>query len=256
MSTPDAEPDALHVATLNVRNFADRWDERLPLLLADMRALQPDVIGLQEVIFSLQQDRLMGAAGAAAYRTIRGSPEEPEIGNSLLVQERLLVCEVGRLELGLGRYAIGATVEMPGGLRARVVVTHLHYVVAERETRATQVDTLEAWLEGRRGPDATVVIGDFNAEPSEPAYARMLAAGFRSAHAEANGHEPAVTWPSGLQPPAPGDYAPGCFDYIWVRGDVTTDSCALVFDRPAFDDPGLLPSDHFGLAARLSVGGG
>ena len=36
--------DALHVATLNIRNIADRWDERLPLLLADMRSLQPDVI--------------------------------------------------------------------------------------------------------------------------------------------------------------------------------------------------------------------
>ena len=30
--------DRLHVATLNLRNLADRWDERLPLLLADMAA--------------------------------------------------------------------------------------------------------------------------------------------------------------------------------------------------------------------------
>ena len=56
--------------------------------------------------------------------------------------------------------------------------------------------------------------------PSRP-YARMRAAGFRSAYAEANGAEPAVTWPSGLQ--APGmdtDGEPGCLDYIWVRGAV------------------------------------
>ena len=44
--------------------------------------------------------------------------------------------------------------------------------------------------------DALIVVGDFNARPDEPAYARMRAAGFRSAHAEANGMEPAVTWPS------------------------------------------------------------
>jgi endonuclease/exonuclease/phosphatase family metal-dependent hydrolase len=255
VSTPPGDRTALHVATLNVRNFADRWDERLPLLLADMRALQPDVIGLQEVIFPLQQDRLMGAAGAAAYRTIRGRPEEPEIGNSLLVQERLRVSTDERLELGLGRYAIGAALELPSGARVLVVVTHLHHVVAERETRANQVGILAAWLDGRSDHEAVVVIGDFNAEPSEPAYAGMLAAGFRSAHVEANGAEPPVTWPSGLQPPAPGDYDPGCFDYIWLRGAVTTDACGLVFDRPAFDDPGLLPSDHFGLAARLRFGG-
>ena len=42
--------DALHVATLNIRNIADRWDERLPLLLADMRALQPDVVLLDVVM--------------------------------------------------------------------------------------------------------------------------------------------------------------------------------------------------------------
>jgi len=256
MSTPPGDVAGLHVATLNVRNFADRWDERLPLLLADMRALQPDLVGLQEVIFPLQQDRLMGAAGAAAYRTLRGDPEEPEIGNSLLIQERLAVSSVERLELGQGRYAIGATIELPSGARVRAAVTHLHHVVADRETRATQVGVLEAWLDGGPVPDAAVVIGDFNADPSESAYARMLAAGFRSAHAEVNGAEPPVTWPSGLQPRAPGNYDPGCFDYIWIRGAVMAESCGLVFDRPAVDDPGLLPSDHFGLAARLKVGRG
>ena len=64
-------------------------------------------------------------------------------------------------------------------------------------------------------------MGDFNAEPDEPTYARMRDAGFRSAHLEANGAEPAVTWPSGLQ--APGidtDGPPGCLDYIWVRGAI------------------------------------
>ena len=30
--------DALHVATLNIRNSADRWAERLGLLLPDMAA--------------------------------------------------------------------------------------------------------------------------------------------------------------------------------------------------------------------------
>jgi endonuclease/exonuclease/phosphatase family metal-dependent hydrolase len=42
--------DRLHVATLNILNLADRWPERLPLLLADMAALQPDLLGLQEAV--------------------------------------------------------------------------------------------------------------------------------------------------------------------------------------------------------------
>jgi endonuclease/exonuclease/phosphatase family metal-dependent hydrolase len=83
----------------------------------------------------------------------------------------------------------------------------------------------------------------------------MTDAGFRSAHLEANGAEPTVTWPSGIQ--APGmdtDGDPGCLDYIWVRGPIHVESCRVVFDRPAVDDPTLYPSDHLGLAARLVVG--
>ncbi len=104
MSAPPGDLDALHVATLNLRYFADRWDQRLPLLLADMRALQPDVMGLQEVIFPLQQDRLMGAAGPVALPALRGSPGEPEIGNSLLVRQPLQV--VGRRAPGPQRGAL------------------------------------------------------------------------------------------------------------------------------------------------------
>ena len=81
--------DRLHVATLNIRNLADRWFERLPLLLADMAALQPDLLGLQEVVYVMQQDRLLGAAGEGRYGAVRGWAGRPEYGNSLLVREPL-----------------------------------------------------------------------------------------------------------------------------------------------------------------------
>jgi len=77
----------------------------------------------------------------------------------------------------------------------------------------------------------------------------------RSAYAEANGAEPAVTWPSGLQAQAIDDDGdPGCLDYIWVRGAIRVVSARLAFDRPAMDDPGLYPSDHVGVEARVEVG--
>ncbi len=101
-------------------------------------------------------------------------------------------------------------------------------------------------------------MGDFNANPGEPATERMRSGGFRSAYADANGHEPAVTWPSGLQAPAiDTDGDPACLDYIWVRGAARVASARLVFDRPAADDLTLFPSDHFGIAdaARDRLGG-
>ena len=250
----DAGGDRLLVATLNMRNIADRWPERIHLLLADMAALQPDLIGLQECVFAVQQDRLLGAAGAGRYQSRRGWAGRPEYGNAVLAREPIRMDDGDRLELGRNRSALRVPVTLPTGTRFDFVVTHLHHEVEDDGIRAEQTSKLTAWLADITWP--LIVVGDFNAEPEEPTYARMVEAGFRSAHAEANGAEPAVTWPSGIR--APGmdvDGDPGCLDYIWVRGAVEVEDCRLAFDRPAVTDPTLYPSDHFGLAAHVRIGG-
>ena len=243
----------LLVATLNLRNIADRWPERIPLLLADMAALQPDLIGLQECVFSVQQDRVLGAAGEGRYETRRGWAGRPEYGNAVLGKAPLELGEAQRLDLGRNRSALRVPVGLPSGQSLHFVVTHLHHLVPDEAIREEQTIQLTEWLR----PDATplVVVGDFNAEPGEPAYRVMDEAGFRSAYVEANGEEPHSTWPSGIQ--APGmdtDGEPGCLDYIWVRGGITVEEAALAFDRPAVDDPTLYPSDHLGLRARIHIG--
>jgi endonuclease/exonuclease/phosphatase family metal-dependent hydrolase len=247
--------DRLHVATFNILNLADRWVERLPLILADMAALQPDVLGLQEVVFVMQQDRLIGAAGEGHYATLRGWAGRPEYGNSLLIREPLAGRDVERLDLGLQRAAHRTVIELPAGSSVLVAVTHLHHAVPATAERDEQAAALIDWLARAPGTDATIVMGDFNADPAEPAYSRMVAAGFRSAFAEANGAEPAVTWPSGLQAPAMDtDGEPDCLDYIWLRDAVRAVDARLVFDRPHPDDPSLYPSDHVGVAAHVEIG--
>ena len=247
--------DRLHVATLNIRNLADRWDERLPLILADMAALQPDLLGLQEVVYVLQQDRVIGSAGVGRYESTRGWAGRPEYGNAMLVKEPLVAIDAERVDLGLTRSAVRSRLDLEGGASVVAVVTHLHHVTADEAERDEQARLLIDWLADAPAADGIVVVGDFNAEPVEPSYARMRTAGFRSAYFEANRAEPDVTWPSGLDAPAiDTDGPPGCLDYIWVRGAVAVDSCRLAFDRPAIGDPGLYPSDHLGLAARLTVG--
>ena len=246
--------DRLLVATLNILNLADRWHERLPLILADMAALQPDVMGLQEVVYPMQQDRLIGAAGEAHYTAVRGWAGRPEYGNAMLVKATLAFEGYERLDLGIGRSAHRVRVALPGGARLLLAVTHLHHPPAAGAERLAQVEALVAWLASSPEHDAMAVVGDFNANPQEPAYARMREAGFRSAYRERHGAEPAVTWPSGLQAPAMDtDGEPGCLDYIWLRGAVEVDDAMLTFNRPDVDDPTLYPSDHFGLAARIRV---
>jgi endonuclease/exonuclease/phosphatase family metal-dependent hydrolase len=246
--------DRIHVATLNILNLADRWSERLQLILADMAALQPDVLALQEVVYVMQQDRLIGAAGEGRYEAIRGWAGRPEYGNSLLVRSPLAVRAPERLDLGLGRSALRATLGLPGGSSALIVVTHLHHPGADEAARDEQTAALIDWLDRATTQPVTIAMGDFNADPGEPTYARMRGAGFRSAFAEANGQDPAVTWPSGLQAPAMDtDGVPECLDYIWLRGEVRVQSARLAFDRPDPEDPTLYPSDHFGLSATLEI---
>jgi len=248
----------LDVATLNLRNVADRWPERLPLLISDMAALQPDLLGLQECVFAVGQDRILGAAGAGRYAIRQGWAGRPEYGNSALVREPLEIAADGleRLDLGEKRSALRVPVRLAGGSAVAFVVTHLHHVPADEGVREAQARALVAWLEARPAPGGTIVVGDFNAEPVEATCRVMVEGGFRSASMEANGAEPAVTWPSGIQ--APGmdtDGDPGCLDYIWLRGPLRAEACRLAFDRPAAGDPTLYPSDHLGLVARVAVGG-
>jgi endonuclease/exonuclease/phosphatase family metal-dependent hydrolase len=247
--------DRLHVATLNIRNLADRWFERLPLLLVDMAALQPDLLGLQEVVYVMQQDRLIGAAGEGHYGVARGWAGRPEYGNSLLVREPLTATQVDRVDLARDRSAHSALVALPGGSSVLVAVTHLHHLGPDEAIRDQQTALLLDWLDAGPGADATILMGDFNADPPEPSPVRLRAAGFRSAFEEANGAEPAVTWPSGLQAPAMDtDGGPECLDYIWVRGTARVESARLAFDRPDPDDSTIYPSDHFGIAARIEIG--
>jgi len=162
---------------------------------------------------------------------------------------------VARLDLGLGRAAHRSIVALPSGTTVLVVVTHLHHTIDGDAERDGQTAAMLEWLAAASPADATIAMGDFNADPLEPTVARMRAAGFRSAYAEANGSDPAVTWPSGLQAPAMDlDGDPDCLDYIWVRGAVRIVDARLVFDRPHPEDPSLYPSDHLGIAAHLELG--
>ena len=182
----------------------------------------------------MQQDRLIGAAGEGRYGAVRGWAGRPEYGNSLLVKEPLAATDVERLDLGIGRSAHRAR-RRAAGRRDRARRRDASPPRRRRRGRARRPGSgaRSTGSSGAPAADAIVAMGDFNADPAEPTYARMGAAGFRSAYVEANGAEPAVTWPSGLQAPAMDtDGDPDCLDYIWVRGTVAGRRCAARV-RPA-----------------------
>ena len=215
--------DRLHVATLNIRNLADRWAERLASATPTWRRSSPTCIGLQEVVYVLQQDRLIGAAGARGVRRGPGLGRAgPSTATACCSGRRSSATASERLDLGLGAVRPsrprGAC---PAARRCSFAVTHLHHPPDAAKRSATSRPR-PCWLARRRpAADATIVVGDFNADPDEPAYARITRGRVpRRRSSRRTAPSPPYTWPSGLQAPAMDtDGDPGCLDYIWVRGD-------------------------------------
>lgn len=260
--------DRIRLATINLLYYpqGDRWRERRPLVEAQLRALAPDVIGLQEVNRSIDQDHALAAAagpdlGYRVYRaseTIRDRYPRHWDGVVLLVGRaagEVLFHETRRMTHLRVVQAIG--LRLPGGATLTVANTHLHhpdgppgYVARLRQARAVL-----GFLEGLPATDATVLGGDLNGMPDEPSLTSLFDAGFRSATREAGIGDPG-TFGSGLVAPTIYRGPSFCIDYLLVRGSARVVSAGLAFDRPAEDDPGLYPSDHLGLVADLEISSG
>jgi len=245
------------VATLNLFGKIARWDERLPLVIDQLAALQPDVVGLQEVVIAdqgtlichLANDRLADSppyrvyhmarpgagAGVEALAVISRVPVEAHEGLDYLLQDGV----AQRLRLRLD-----------GGATFDFYNTHLYFPPTATEVRLNQARRLLAWVDTWQGAAATVIVGDFNAYPQEPTIALMKSR-FASAYEEAHGQEPERTWPTPVNTfdPSP----PGCLDYVFVAGTRVLEA-GLAFDRPHPSDANLFPSDHLGVAAKLAIG--
>lgn len=128
--------------------------------------------------------------------------------------------------------------------------THLHFPPSASDQRLAEAERLLAWVDTWQGAAATVVVGDFNAYPDEPAVALMKGR-FASAYEAAHGSEPEKTWPTPVNTwdPSP----PGCLDYVFVSGARVVEA-GLAFDTPHPDDGSLFPSDHIGVMAKVEAG--
>jgi endonuclease/exonuclease/phosphatase family metal-dependent hydrolase len=249
-----AKPSSMQltIATLNILGTADRWPERRPLIQAAFASVGPDVMALQEVEFDAGQDELIASTTSEPYAVFRAH-EKPTFGNALLVRRELVEQRKGAtvdaraLDLGDDRAAV--VVEMNGVL---LVSAHLHWVPQEPETRRNQMRRLlDELANGTDRP--TLIAGDLNATPDEPACQALREAGFRSAFAMANGREPEWTYPT---PATPKDVAvrpPSCIDDIWVSPTVEVRTALTAFDEPTARNGKIYPSDHRGIVATLEI---
>ncbi|MFF2073241.1 RNA repair domain-containing protein [Kitasatospora sp. NPDC058162] len=260
-TTARATADTLRVVTWNT--LWDRYDadriataRRRPLLLAELAAADADVIALQEVEPALVVQLL--AEPWVRERYVLGTDpsgrDVPEYG--LLLLSRLPVLEAGRHALGPHKAVTAVTVRT-ADTPLTVAAVHLSsdHSTDGPARRQAELARLAEGLAGIEGE--LLLLGDFNdarTGPSGPA----AALGLRDAWTEVHG--PADDTPT-FDPTANPLAAvssltgrPGRIDRVLHRSDRARATAAtLLGNRPSTD--GLHPSDHYGVAVDLALGG-
>ncbi|MBW3651682.1 MAG: endonuclease/exonuclease/phosphatase family protein [Actinobacteria bacterium] len=244
----------LRIATLNVRNTADRWRERRELLVAQLAELRPDVIGVQELRRRPSQVRWItrhlnqSLALEPPYRYhSTGKAGLWGLWEGIALLSRLPIVARGSLDLG-GEHRVANWVRVRLLDGTILEVHNAHLSSRDEGLRDKQARLIIDHL-ATRGEAPTLLVGDLNAGPTSPTL-RVLGERLRCAYTLANGEEPTKTWPTALRP---GITHGRVIDYVLVDDRLEVLDAWLTFDRPASTDPTLFPSDHLGIAATVRV---
>lgn len=244
----------LSVLSLNIYHDRAEWPERLPLIVAGIRALQPDVIALQEVLqhesLPNQAQTIAAALGYQVHFVSVDPPDETRrYGNAILTPHPILSRSQRRLRpLDDTRTVAHARICIHGRA-VDVYATHLHHAPEGVAIRRQQLQDLLAHVDATGNGMPRIVLGDFNATmasaellPLRPGYVDSY--GLRHADADV---QPANTTLN------PAFFAEGRrIDHVFVqRGRFDVLDARIVFDRKGAN--GAWPSDHFGLYARLQL---
>lgn len=244
----DGARAGMGVATFNIWHDAGgHWPERRGLLTTALRDADADVVALQEVLEDAKKglpNQAETLARDLGYTEVHFVAPEPEgaprrYGNAILT--RLPVIEVARRRLEpLSDYRTAIRVRVrTGSGPVDIVATHLAWQPEAAAVRARQLADLLGWLPNDGTP--LVIMGDFNAPLDDPGLAAMGPPRFTSALA------PGAA-PTTLNPAR--GHAPRVIDHIFADAATFAVSDARVIgDAPT---GGEYPSDHFGVAARLT----
>jgi endonuclease/exonuclease/phosphatase family metal-dependent hydrolase len=241
----------VRVGSFNVLNTSCRYQQRKSLIRQAIREMQCDVIGIQEVNieenpreFELEEYQMFTVL--LPQPMLKADPSFRIDGNCLLVKKDWKVLQESRFVYSDQQRVAQILKISKNDVSFTVVNTHLDHL--SDVTREIQLKELLEHLFSLE-LENIVCTGDFNFLPDSRPY-EIISKFFTSASFKANGKEPQITFPTGLI----GEYADvdeyGCFDYIWVRGNVSVNSC-MVFRSCGGGD--LWASDHYPLYTDLTL---
>jgi endonuclease/exonuclease/phosphatase family metal-dependent hydrolase len=259
------------VLSLNIWNDDGPWKERAERIREWIERLDPDLIGLQEVLVGPSRNQALELLQGRDYSVVYGKAidfwKDATLGFGNAIASRWPISDSETVSLpdagdGEKRIAISATIDAPVG-PISFTSTHLNWKLHHGFVRERQVVALgELALRRRpRGGFPPLVVGDFNAEPesTEIRYTSGLHAlhgkslYLRDAWRHAGDAGPGTTWSnrnsyarSALEPERR-------IDYIFAAPPLANgvgfiETCRVVCDD---ERDGVWPSDHFGVFAEL-----
>ena len=239
----------LKLVTFNIWHNQGDWAARRPLLIDAVRAENPDIVALQEVL----EDAAVGLPNQAAtlaealgsdYRMFFSSTDAEgaprRYGNALITRLPVLAHDWKKLE-PLDDYRTAVRVRLDvGGRAVDIVDTHLAWQDDAQAVRARQIADLLAWLPEDGTP--LIVMGDFNAVQADAGLSVLTGPRFFSAL-------PRDSVPTTLNP-AKG-HPNRVIDHIFAEvAAFRPVEAHLIGNTPV---GGEYPSDHFGVAATVSL---
>jgi endonuclease/exonuclease/phosphatase family metal-dependent hydrolase len=245
----------LTVMTLNLWG-TNHWTDRRSAVVDWIDEIRPDLLALQEVVRTSElcqaswiAERTEMTASLGAARTMDAGGE---FGNAVLSRLPVLGSRCNRLTDAASGNEPRAVITVDAdafGRRVSFSSTHLSWPFDEGWVREQQVRDVADVVGQAPGPP--IVCGDFNATPESAEVQSMTELPLVDAFAVANPGEPGYTW-SNANPFAAAEHEPDRrIDYIFV-GAGRVMSADVVCNQPR---GGAWPSDHFGVAAQLSLPG-
>ncbi|HEY6081164.1 MAG TPA: endonuclease/exonuclease/phosphatase family protein [Polyangiaceae bacterium] len=280
--------ETLRVATLNIWNKSGPWPERLALIRAELKQLAPDVIGLQEVLRLIPDERNPPAptpdndqaseiADGLGYHVAYGAAADYsgglKFGNAILSRHEILESRTFALpgaDSGETRSLLYALLETPWG-RQPIFVTHLNWKLHHGEVRIKQTAYLAERIFVLAPVEADflppILMGDFNADPTsdEIRYLKGLhvlngrSVYFADAWDYAEPAGPGYTFARDNAFARKSGEPNRRIDYIFVRGPDKhmrgePTNVRRAFDQSVAGSAGpIWPSDHYGLVCDLTI---
>ena len=264
----------IRIATVNTWKGDGPYAARMDALRDQLRALDADVIALQESLLAV--DGSLSTAGCLArelgmtmathanrrkLRMVEGREVDSWSGLSLLSRwplNEFVSHDLPSDDEDGERGVLLAAIETPVGV-LRVANTHLTHLRSRSALRRQQLDAVLADPFLAKPAAARLVCGDMNATPGTPEIGWLLGGETShwhvvDAYAAADGPEMRATLSdrNGNVNPGTGERV---LDYIFSLADTAhhhpyLHDARVVLDRPS--DYGVFPSDHFGVAVSIA----